>query len=56
VNVAGNARPDVVTRAVAELWRVPPSGPDNLFSSPEFVQLKETLQSLHPKVGNRYSR
>ena len=30
---------------------MPPPGPDNLFSSPEFVQLKEALQSLHSKVG-----
>ena len=43
--------PDRVTRAVAELWRVPPPGPDNLFSSPEFVRLKEALQSLHPDIG-----
>ncbi len=51
MSVAGNAPPDEVTRAVAELWRVPPPGPDNLFSSREFVRLKEALQSLHPDVG-----
>ena len=51
MSVTGNAPPDVATRAVADLWRVPPPGPDNLFTSPEFVQLKEALQSLHSKVG-----
>jgi len=49
--MTGDTPPDVVTRAVAELWRVPPPGPDNLFSLPEFMQLKEVLQSLYPKVG-----
>ncbi|MBI0537491.1 hypothetical protein D9599_18180 [Roseomonas sp. KE2513] len=43
--------PDAVKSAVAELWGLPPPGPDNLFSSPEFVRLKEALQSLYPEVG-----
>ena len=30
---------------------MPPPGPDNLFSSPKFVRLKEALQRLYPEVG-----
>lgn len=41
-----------MTDAVADLWCVLSPGPDNLFSSPEFVRLKETLQRLYPEVGN----
>ena len=51
MSVAGTEPLEEMKRAVAELWRVPPPGPDNLFSSPEFVRLKETLGSLHPDVG-----
>ncbi|GJE02168.1 hypothetical protein [Methylobacterium isbiliense] len=40
-----------MTDAVVELWRVLSPGPDNLFSSPEFVRLKEALQRLYPEVG-----
>lgn len=43
--------PDALKKAVAELWRLPPPGPDNLFSSPEFMRLRETLQSIHLDVG-----
>ena len=51
MSVTGTEPPDEVTKAVAELWRLPPPGPDNLFSSPEFVRLKEALRSLHPDIG-----
>lgn len=49
--MAANEPPDALKKAVAELWRLLPPGPDNLFSSPEFLRLKEALQSLHPRVG-----
>lgn len=50
--MTGAEPPEEVARAVAELWRVQPLGPDSLFSSPEFVRLKEALQSLHTEIGN----
>jgi hypothetical protein len=40
-----------MTRAVTELWRVLPRGPDDPYSCPDFVQLKEALRSLFPKLG-----
>lgn len=33
------------------LWRIPPPGPDNLFSAPAFVRLSEAARSAYPNAG-----
>ena len=33
------------------LWRIPPPGPDNLFSAPAFVQLSEAARTAYPNAG-----
>jgi hypothetical protein len=39
--------PAALQEAVAALWAVPPPGPRNLGSLPEFVRLRDTCLSLH---------
>ena len=51
MSMAADELPNALKGVVAELWRLPLPGPDNLFSTPEFVRLREVLQSLHPEVG-----
>jgi hypothetical protein len=41
--------PTALTEAVAALWRIPPPGPNNLWSAPPFVRLREVCESLYPK-------
>lgn len=45
------AHPEII-QAIKELWRLQWPGPDNLFSEPKFVHLRETCQSLYPKAGS----
>lgn len=40
-----------IVSAMAELWRVPAPGPENLFSAPAFVRLREVCQTEYPQVG-----
>src|SRR5258706_16187187 len=45
--------PDDLKQAIAALWQLKPPGPDNLFSAPAFVQLRETCQRLYPRAGSK---
>lgn len=42
--------PPALTNAIADLWRLTPPGPDNLFTAPTFKQLCETCEQLYPPV------
>jgi len=44
--------PDLI-QAVAGLWRLDPPGPDNVFSAPAFIRLREVCQRLYPKAGSK---
>lgn len=37
--------------AVDALWRLPPPGPENLFSAPEFRKLSAAVQATYPSAG-----
>ena len=43
---------DELAEAVGDVWRLQPPGPENLFASPEFVRLREAVQTLCPNAGN----
>ena len=45
--------PHDLTQAVAALWQLEPLGPNNLFSVPAFVRLREICQRLYPKAGSK---
>jgi len=46
-----NKPPDPLQAAIAELWRLRPPGPENLFAAPEFLLLKEALRTQYPNAG-----
>jgi hypothetical protein len=53
MSVAGTVEtlpPAALREAVAALWWLPPPGPRNLFSAPEFVRLRDTCASLYPNA------
>lgn len=42
--------PAALREAVAVLWAVPPPGPPNLFSSPQFIRLRDICADLYPNA------
>jgi hypothetical protein len=44
--------PFALAQAVADIWRIRPPGPANLFSAPEFVRLRETCEKYYD-LGNQ---
>lgn len=46
-----NAVPHALHGAVAELWSLPPPGPENLFSHPSFRALHEACVAAYPQQG-----
>lgn len=51
MNTGSDGSADALKSTIAELWRLRPPGPDNLFSSSEFIRLNEAVQSVHPNAG-----
>ncbi len=47
--------PAALAAAVADLWRLKPPGPANLYSAPAFVQLQETCLALYGVTRSKHA-
>lgn len=45
--------PPALIKVVAELWRLTPPGPDNLFTARAFKHLCEACEQLYPPVQSK---
>lgn len=43
--------PPALVDAVARLWRLPPPGPENLFTAQAFIHLRQTCEQLYSTTG-----
>lgn len=43
--------PPALVDAVARLWRLPPPGPENLFTAQAFIHLRQTCEQLYSTAG-----
>jgi hypothetical protein len=44
---------EALLRAMAELWRLSPPGPDNLLAVPAFERLRDACRAGYPNAGNK---
>lgn len=42
---------EAMLRAMAELWRLAPPGPNNLLAAPAFVRLREAFRDGYSNAG-----
>jgi hypothetical protein len=45
--------PPALIEAIAELWRLPPPGPENLLAAQAFTHLRQTCEQLYPTAGSK---
>lgn len=45
--------PPALIEAIAGLWRLPPSGLENLFAAQVFIHLRQTCEQLYPTAGSK---